>query len=507
MPPRMLVLAIPAALVVTALIVHSLRTRGRNDTLLFFGLALLFGILRGNVIWWITTQHFEGEFPYIFAANPIGVFHDSLVADLGWILCLYLGSAIATSLLASLPHLQNRLFAIVGLACLFNGALSYAVEATAIEMRWWDWSLSTESDWLRDVPIAGIEAWFSVGFDFLIPYFLIRHYRKSGQWWPYLSLLIFPLHMATHLSNTRISTSLPMTPYNVWYWGMALVTMILPFSCKWELRRPWLAAQALPLSRLGPSDSAPWSRLTRWIPPLGLAVVLAVLVSSDLLVVRMPELLITKAALIYLAVLAFTPIRPWIVLVAAGILAAIGGKLLVPPLVVPAYYLALRGSAHFARWPLLKPAYALIPLLLTWSYWDWSVQKDALDRRYRELTELGRQAAASRRIDEAIDYWRQATELKPKSVPAWENLMLLYTNLSRLDEAEQTVQHLLELRPSSEEYHANLGGLYLLRGRLDESERWFRRALELDEHSEYSRQMLAQIARLRAQQDSTSTQR
>lgn len=28
--------------------------------------AAVFGILRGSIIWWITTIHFQGKFPYIF---------------------------------------------------------------------------------------------------------------------------------------------------------------------------------------------------------------------------------------------------------------------------------------------------------------------------------------------------------------------------------------------------------------------------------------------------------
>jgi len=84
----MAILVIPALVVVLGLVVPSLKFRGRRETLIFFLAAAVFGILRGNIIWWITTVHFEGKFPYIFQRQLLGVYHDSFNADAGWILCL-----------------------------------------------------------------------------------------------------------------------------------------------------------------------------------------------------------------------------------------------------------------------------------------------------------------------------------------------------------------------------------------------------------------------------------
>jgi hypothetical protein len=180
MTPRMAILILPATAVVIGLVIHSLKFRGGRDTLYFFVAAALFGVARGNVIWWITTVHFQSKFPYVFQKRLLGVYHDSLTADAGWIICLYIGSYLAYRICSRLPGAKGRVFPMVSLACLFNACLSYAVEASAMNMGWWQWNLSTKSSILSDVPVVGVIAWFSVGFDFLIPYYTIRHYRAPG---------------------------------------------------------------------------------------------------------------------------------------------------------------------------------------------------------------------------------------------------------------------------------------------------------------------------------------
>lgn len=497
MDPMMAILAIPTAFVVAGLVVHSLRTRGKRDTAFFFLFALLFGILRGNTIWWITTVHFAGDFPYIFKSKLIGVFHDSIVADMGWILCLYIGSYLAVTVLERIPALKGRLFATVSLACLFNSTLSYAVEATAIEMGWWGWTLNVRSDLLRDVPMAGIVAWFSVGFDFLVPFFLIRYYRKPGQIWPWFSLLIFPLHMLTHLSNTRVSDALPIVPYNIWHWGMVLLTLFLPFLSRMQLARPWLASHFVlggPPPREGDQRIG---RFVQWLPMLGVFVVMAVLFVCDLLLVRDPDLSTTKASLVYFVLLSLPWIPSWVVLAIALLLAAVGGQVFWVPLLVPGFYFALKGYALWPRYPALKLVYLAVPLVMTWSYYDWSVDKHAKDREYWEMNVQGVQLLEAGNVDAAIALFDRAVELKPDSIKAYQNLFLAYVNLERYDDALAALHEVALMRPVNEEIRENIGSVYLLKGDLDQAEAAFRRALELDPRSAYSQEMLQEIERLR----------
>lgn len=494
MTPRMAILILPATAVVAGLVLHSLRFRGGRETLYFFLAATAFGITRGNVIWWITTVHFGGKFPYIFQKQLLGVYHDSLTADAGWIICLYVGSYMASLITRRLPHMSDKLFPMVSVACLFNVCLSYAVEATAMTMGWWQWNLSTQSSILSDVPMVGIVAWFSVGFDFLIPYYTIRHYRSPGQWWPFLTLLIFPLHMGTHLFGDRVSHFLPITPYNTWHWLMLLAAISLPFLSGIKMRRPWLPSRAVP-SRAGADGRV--GRFYSLLPALGLGVVLAVLLISDLGITGDPRLLITKVPLALYAMLAVGSISPLWVLAASAILAALGGALFVPPVVVSLFYAALWGAGMWRRTPWLKPIYILVPIVLTGVYYNWSVSRDRVDLRYASLIHRGKDLAKQGKIEDAIDVLSGAADLKPNSLPAYEDLTVLYSKVKRYDEAERVLEKMLELRPVSEELHANMGNVKLLRGDLDAAEMWFKRALDLNPSHAYSQEMLGQIESIR----------
>jgi pentatricopeptide repeat protein len=494
MAPKMAILVLPATAVVIGLIIHSLKLRGGRETLYFFAAAALFGVARGNVIWWITTVHFQSKFPYIFQKRLLGVYHDSLTADAGWIICLYIGSYLAYRICDRLPGVKGRVFPMVSLACLFNACLSYAVEATAMNMGWWQWNLSTKSSILSDVPVVGVIAWFSVGFDFLIPYYTIRHYRAPGQWWPFFTLLIFPLHMGTHLLGDRVSGALPITPYNMWHWAMVLATLCLPFLSRIEMRRPWL-----PLAAREPGRSG-GVRFASWLPAAGLGVVISVLLVSDLGITKDPNLLVSKVPLAFYAALAVRAVDPLWVAAAAAAAAAIGGRLFLPPLVVPLFYFVLRGAALLGRLRWLAIVYILVPVVLTGIYYDWSVDRDRVDRRYASLVASGRRLADSGDNDGAIERLRTAAQLKPNSLPAYESLVVLYSKTKRYDEAEEVLRKMLDLRPISAEVRVNMGNVKLLRGDLDEAERWYRMALEIDPSDEYSRRMLRQIESIRERQ-------
>lgn len=492
----MAILVLPALAVVLGLVVHSLKFRGRRETLAFFLAAAVFGILRGNIIWWITTVHFQGKFPYIFQRHLLGVYHDSFTADAGWILCLYLGTFLAWRITERAEALRGKAFPLISLACLFHACLSYAVESTAITMGWWQWTLSTKSTVLRDVPTTGIWAWFSVGFDFLVPYVLIRHVRKPGQLWPYLTLFLFPLHMAMHLGNARASDLIPITPYGIYHWIMLLAVLVLPFASDLRLRRPWLPERALGRTGSGARVPGVGAALWRSIPFLGLAVVVGVLLFCDLGLHGEPGLLIAKVPLALFTLLAVPVVPVWAVLVAAGVLAGIGGRYLLVPLLVPGFYLALRGRELWPRRPWLRWAYLLVPVALTVWHVGWSQAKNKIDMHYWDLVNRGT-ALAKADPKGAADELQQAVAVKPYSIPAYEKLVVVYAQMQDYDDALGVLRKMLELRPISEEVHANFGTVYVMMGNYDEAERWFQKALEINPDHAYSRRMLANMDRLR----------
>jgi Tfp pilus assembly protein PilF len=496
MTQQMAILVIPAFAVVIGLLIHSLGFRGKRDTLYFFLFAALFGIARGNIIWWITTVHFEGKFPYIFQRQLLGVYHDSLTADAGWILTLYLGAFLAFRIAHRTPSTQNRVFPLVSLACLFAVCFAYAVESTAITMGWWSWTLSTKSSILREVPMTGIWAWMSVGFDFLVPYVLIRHYRRPGQWWPYLTLLIFPFHMFTHLSNTRVSDFVPITPYGIYHWVMLMAILVLPFVTNLPMRRPWLPDRAQGKTAKGEPIRGLLPALRRNIPFFGLGVVVAVLLACDLGINKEPGILTAKVPLALYTLLAIPLVPVFAVLGTALVLAIFGGIFFIAPIVVPLYYLALKGKDLWPRAPWLRWVYLLIPVALTIWHHSWSQAKNEVDMRYWSFINAGT-AMASTDIDEAVGQFQLAANLKPYSLPAYERLIIIHSQKQDYVEAEKVLWRMLELRPISEEVHANFGNIYVMRGDYDEAEMWFRKALELNPDHAYSREMIGNLDRLR----------
>jgi len=410
------------------------------------------------------------------------VFHDSFTADAGWILCLYLGSTLALRTTERIPWARGRIFPALSLACLFNACLSYAVESTAMRMGWWQWNLSTQSSMLREVPMVGIIAWFSVGFDFLLPYYLIRHYRSKRQIWPYLSLLVFPFHMTSHLFGNRISTLVPVTPYNIWHWGMVLAVMLLPFLSHIRFGRPWARTEG---------------RILRAVPAAGLGVVIGVLLVCDLAIVREPGLLIAKIPLFMYVGLSLGEL-PWApVLLAGAAAAALGGRLFLTPLAVPLWWAALEGRALWARLPALRYVYLAVPLVLTGVFYHWNRERDAVDRLYAATVAEGLDAARGGDLRQAVQALEEAAALKPNSLPAYQHLGVLYSKLKRYDEAERAYRKVLQLRPLSEEARVNLGNVAFLRGDLDQAERWFAEALSIRPDMEYARKMLSHVRKLK----------
>ena len=77
---KTLLLFVPSAVAIAALMWHAWSYRGRRIALSFFISAFLFGVVRGNVIHWITVESQGGVMPYVFTQPVVQIFSASLQA-------------------------------------------------------------------------------------------------------------------------------------------------------------------------------------------------------------------------------------------------------------------------------------------------------------------------------------------------------------------------------------------------------------------------------------------
>ena len=192
---KTLLLFVPSAVAIALLMWHAWSHRGRRIALSFFISAFLFGVVRGNVIHWITVESQGGVMPYVFTQPVVQIFSASLQAVIGWIFALYVSWWLAERVLARIPALKGDLMATVGMTCVGMAAVGYGVEGGAAAAGWWLWSIPTHNRFFAGVPTVGIAEWFAVGFEFFIPYFLAFCTPYRRRVWAHALWGVFLFHL------------------------------------------------------------------------------------------------------------------------------------------------------------------------------------------------------------------------------------------------------------------------------------------------------------------------
>jgi tetratricopeptide (TPR) repeat protein len=83
----------------------------------------------------------------------------------------------------------------------------------------------------------------------------------------------------------------------------------------------------------------------------------------------------------------------------------------------------------------------------------------------------------------AIEHYKKAVELDPKSVKGWDNLGLALSKTNQLDEAIECFQKAKELDPSFFDAYFNLGYAYSLKGEYDKAVSEYQKAIEIDKNN------------------------
>src|SRR5688500_13129778 len=188
MNTRLLVLAVPSAIVLASLVWHSLGAMSRRRAARFWLSVVAYGVLRGLGVRAVTAA-IGASFPYEIRGALLELAGVSAQEVAGWAVVAYLAWWIGDRF--SRRARRPSLFLAVAWASLFLGAISWAIEAAAIGARWWHWTVPTVSRVFLNVPAIGIVDWFFVAIDFLLPFAVLTAPSMADVRWRYLSLLLF----------------------------------------------------------------------------------------------------------------------------------------------------------------------------------------------------------------------------------------------------------------------------------------------------------------------------
>lgn len=418
MEPRVLILTIPSLGVLALLVWHSWKTLPRRRALAFWGSVAVYGLLRGLAVAWVTREGLGASLPYQIRNPLLQVFGVSLQEVAGWAIVAYLAWWLGERFARQGERKGPRLFVQAAWGCLFLGAISWAVEAAAIAAGWWHWTVPAGGRMLLGVPWIGLVDWFFVGTDFLLPFLVLTAPALSGKPARFLSLLLFPLHMASHLWIEPIPGT-PLPGFHLVHW--LLLGLVL-----------WLAL------RSPAEDAAFTERPGLSLAAIALGIVLLDAAVVEVFVVERPELL---ASLVPASLVALLALRPSVANALAAF--AVIGSLALPPLLLAA--VPLLGAATLRmgrRYRMAAPA--LLVLLAV-----------------AALAVHAREGAQEEELKQQLD------------------AAIAARDRGDLETATATLTRLTERQPSSHVPHALLGEIQYRTGRPAEARKSYERAVEI----------------------------
>ncbi len=518
---KTLLLFVPSAVAIATLMWHAWSYRGRRIALSFFISAFLFGVVRGNVIHWITVESQGGVMPYVFTQPVVQIFSASLQAVIGWIFALYVSWWLAERVLARIPALKGDLMATVGMACVGMAAVGYGVEGGAAAAGWWLWSIPTYNRFFVGVPTVGIAEWFAVGFEFFIPYFLAFCTPYRRRVWAHALWGVFLFHMFLHLFSEPISPAIPTQPFVLWHW-ISILTLGA------------LALTSAGSTTVETAESKHGSRHELMWVCIGLFT--AVMIVAQVGIGGRPDMLISLIPLCLLCLMAFPKVSmPWILAsaVVAWVVEGFGTGFVAAPV---AAILFLQGRAQWGGKRLFRIGVVALFVGIGLGVYRSGVVlsrqceaymlhleraarhagNDRMDLAAREQTVADALApgdveaylqigyALDRRgfLGLAIAQFRKALELEPTLFTAHFDLGMALERFRDMAGAEAAFRRSIELAPRFYDGHVQLGTLFLNQGRTDSAQVYFERAIQIDPTHPDARRGLQFIRNLKEQERS-----
>ncbi len=178
-----LILLLPAMLAFLLLLIHCYIYRGMRLTFVFFGGVFLHTLMK-------ELTHIYVRYgtnllpPYEMVGRSLQILRLPLIVYIGWAMTFYLAWYIAEGIIRRISFFRDKAFPTIVWSALIAGAISYCVEATAINAGWWVW-LSPDYR-LKDflvAPFSTLESWPAETSHFLLIFFICECSKHRRQWW------------------------------------------------------------------------------------------------------------------------------------------------------------------------------------------------------------------------------------------------------------------------------------------------------------------------------------
>ncbi len=443
---RSLLLLLPSLSGLLLILFHSWRQRGPKITIAFFVSGAVYGLLRDAFIQDAMIDDRDLRMPYEFALPVLRIGDASIQAVVGWLFSIYASWCIAEAIVRRFEPQQAepRLFPVLTLACLTNAALGYAVEVAAAAAGWWWWNLSVKNPFTLDVPVAGVIAWFSVPFDFLLPFLLIFGDRGRIRWWALVTVALFPLHIKWSHGSLELGYQTLKIPLFTTYHLLMILSL-------------FLGSVIIPIRTRGSGTGDRWAAAALVITVVGITGFMQTTHGDSLV------LLLSLLPLVVLSLVAFTRFPTWAIGVVAAVPAtaavaqvgAIGFWAWVPA----AYLIFFERTVRPGAAPHLKNAHAMGAIVAIGAAYLFCANGNGnevrANRRYA-------QAQQARSLDETEKGIRQAIELCPHKDEFHFALARLLLQEGDRTGAIAVYRDLAARIPGAELAHVHLGNTLVL---------------------------------------------
>ena len=312
------------------LIVHSYFKRGFRLTLNFFLFAFMAGMRKEagtflgpplSSMKYPTPFIHTGSYPLLFS-----VFNTTI----GWMLAFYLSWCISDKIVERVHYFKGKIFPVLFFCGLVIAALSYSIEATAINIGWWKWLFFDKhfaEALIGGVHLFALSAWFYFAVHFLAPFFLIECSEFRNSEW---RCIFFLIPFSRTCTMIFLGSGLPRMLHEFFIF-IILITLI--FVKPLDFNYPPFKIKSIMSSFL--------RKAIENIPFFVVFIVFSVLFFLDLIKIKDPSLLISLLPLVILILLAFRQLNPLFISVLVAVILLVFGKIGLTSLVPMLAFLSL----------------------------------------------------------------------------------------------------------------------------------------------------------------------